>query len=68
MSDRFRPPGTSGPARPGPDGRGAGKTPVRTAWTCLGALLSVVLVVSGLVLVGFIVLVVVGMNSFGSNK
>ncbi len=37
-------------------------------WTHLGLLLGVILAVSGLLVLGFLVVAVIAMNGFGSNK
>jgi hypothetical protein len=56
-----------------PAGRGArppapGSTRAQRAASALGIALAVVLVTAGLATVGFFVLVVVGLNRWGSNK
>lgn len=51
---------------PQPSGRAA--RPQRSVWAVIGTVLAVLLVIGGLVIVGVMVLLVVAMQSMGSNK
>jgi hypothetical protein len=49
------------------DGRRAAR-PQRPVWAIIGIILAVVLAIGGLAIVGLMVVVVVGMSHYGSNK
>ncbi|WP_327287169.1 hypothetical protein [Streptomyces sp. NBC_01198] len=60
----YLPPGKFDP-RPPRGGRGRRE---RSVWTAIGSLLAIVLALTGLVVVGAMVMLAVGMNTMGSNK
>jgi hypothetical protein len=57
---------TSGRNHMMPDGRGPYRE--RSIWTVIGITLAVLLTIGGLAVVGTMVLFVVGMSHYGSNK
>jgi hypothetical protein len=57
---------TSGRNHMTPDGRGPYRE--RSIWTVIGITLAVLLTIGGLAVVGTMVLFVVGMSHYGSNK
>jgi hypothetical protein len=51
-----------------PDGRPPGDPEAMKVWNVIGIILAAVLAVGGLLVIGFIVLLFVGLNQWGQNK